>query len=373
MTLTCVNPLHLSHRPLIVSGVVAWGRVRKRRSLMIESPPVQPDFGRRWEHLLAMISEERGWTEPTDREYPESDDSCCWPMPYTPIEGMIPGSVQRDMLSGQVVIVEATWEFGGADTAVLPRLRTAAGWIREAEVVAGRIPRLRDVVFLPLTEISDSGIPEEMSPSEALSGGVESMLAYDDLLACSALAGVQFPAAYDGVISTAATEVSEDALACGELARWEDLDLYEVVARQELASWRTLRRSYVWFDAESSDEDFRQVPTPVRWHLFESALKRLAAPSTHAQVLGLPLRGLTFGEEPTAAEELDSSRHGIGASWDSVGASGVCGEATAPVATAGISRQAGGADEILDVTRLFTAAIEKAMDAAKLGRASDSA
>lgn len=340
---------------------------------MIVSPPVQPDFNRRWEHLLAMISEERGWAEPTDREYPESDDSCCWPMPYTPLEGMVPGSVQHDMLSGQVVIVEATWEFGGADTAVMPRLRAAAGWIPELEVVAGRIPQLRDVDFLPLTSISDGGIPEEMSPNEALSGGVESMLAYDELLARSALAGVQFPAAYDGVISTAATEVSEDALACGKLARWDDLDLYEVVARQELTSCRTLRRSYVWFDAESSDEDFGQVPTPVRPDLFESALKRLAAPSTHAQVLALPLRSLTFGEEPTAAEELDSWRHGIGASWNSVGTSDVHEEATALATTAGMSRRPGRADEVLDVTRLFTAAIEKAMDATKLGRASDSA
>ena len=340
---------------------------------MIVSPPVPPDFNRRWEHLLAMISEERGWAEPADREYPESDDSCCWPMPYTPIEGMIPGSVQRDMLSGQVVIVEANWEFGSADTAVVPRLRAAAGWIREVEVVAGRIPRLRAVDFLPLTAISDGGIPEEMSPREALSGGVESMLAYDELLARSALAGVQFPAAYDGVISTAATEVSEDALACGELARWDDLDLYEVVARQELTSCRTLRRSYVWFDAESSDEDFGQVPAPVRSGLFESALTRLAAPSTHAQVLALPLRSLTFGEEPTAAEELDSSRHGIGAAWNSLGTSDVHEDATAPAATAGTSSQPDGAGEVRDVTRLFTAAIEKAMDATKLGRASDSA
>ncbi|WP_138983759.1 PD-(D/E)XK nuclease family protein [Brachybacterium paraconglomeratum] len=356
-----------------MSGVAARDRGRKRRALMIVSPPVQPDFNRRWEHLLAMISEERGWAEPADREYPESDDSCCWPMPYTPIEGMIPGSVQRDMLSGQVVIVEANWEFGSADTAVVPRLHAAAGWIREVEVVAGRIPRLRAVDFLPLTAISDGGIPEEMSPREALSGGVESMLAYYELLARSALAGVQFPAAYDGVISTAATEVSELALACGELARWEDLDLCEVVARQELATWRRLRRSYVWFDAESSDEDFGQVPTPVRRDLLESTLEHLAAPRTHTQVLALPLRSLTFGEEPTAAGELDSSRHGIGAAWNSLGTSDVHEDATAPAATARTSNQPGGAGEVLDVTRLFTAAIETAMDATKLGRASDSA
>lgn len=339
---------------------------------MIVSPPVQPDFNRRWEHLLAMISEERGWAEPTDREYPESDDSHCWPMPYTPLEGMVPGSVQHDMLSGQVVIAEATWEFGGADTAVLPRLRAAAGWIREVEVVAGRIPQLRDVDFLPLTSISDGELPVQMSPNEALSGGVESMLAYDELLARSALAGMQFPASYDGVISTAATEVSELALACGELARWEDLDLYEVVARQELASWRTLRRSYAWFDAESSDGDFGQVPTPVRRDLFESAVKHLAEPRTHAQVLALPLRSLTFDEEPTAADELDSSRHGIGASWNSVGTSDAHDGVMTPESPAEASAGPDAANAILDVTRLFTAAIEKAMDANKIGRAIDS-
>lgn len=333
---------------------------------------MQPDFSRRWEHLLAMISQERGWSEPEDFEYPESDDSRCWPMPYVPLEGIFPGSSQYDVLSGQVVLVEATWEFDSADAAVLPHLRAAAGWIPELEVAAGRIPQLRDVDFLPLTAISDGELPEQMSPSEALSGGVESMLAHDELLARSALAGLQFPAAYDGMISTAATEVSEDALACGELARWEDLDLYEVLARQELATWRTLRRSYVWFDAESSDEDFGQVPRPVRGELFESALKHLAAPRTHSQVLALPLRGLTFGEEPTAAEELDSSRHGIGASWSSVRTRDAHHGVMTTESPAEASAGPDAANAVLDVARLFTAAIEKAMDTNKIGRAIDS-
>lgn len=218
------------------------------------------------------------------------------------------------MLSGQVVIAEATWEFNGADAEIAPRLRTAAGWVPEVGVEAGRTPQLRDVVFLPLTAIGDGGIPEERSTAEALSGGGESMLAYDEMLARSALAGVQFPREYEGVLSTAATEVSEGALACGELARWEDLDLYEIVARQELATWRTLRRSYVWFVAEPFDEDLSRMPSPVRRDLLESTLTHLTEPRSHAQVLSLPLRSLTLSAEPTAAEEMDSSRHGIGAS-----------------------------------------------------------
>ncbi|MEO2095612.1 MAG: hypothetical protein ABGX90_00465 [Brachybacterium sp.] len=340
---------------------------------MIVSPPVQPDFNRRWEHLLAMISEERGWAEPTDRVYPESDESRCWPMPYTPGQGMIPGSVQHDVLSGQVVIVEAAWEFGGIDAERPPRLRAAAGRIPELEVDSGRIPRLRDVHYLPLTAISEGEVPAEMSPNEALRGGVESMNAYDDLLARSALAGLQFPAEYDGAISTAATEVSEYALACGELARWEDLEIYETVARQELATSRTLRRSYVWFLAEPFDEDFSAVPPPVRRDLLESALRHLAVPRTHAQVLALPLRSLTLVEEATPAGELDSSTHGIGASWNSLGRRDGHRKANASATGTGSSGSSDGADGILDVTRLFTSAIEKAMDAAKLGRASDSA
>lgn len=340
---------------------------------MFVSPPIQLDFSRRWEHLLAMISEERGWAEPTDRVYPESDESRCWPMPYTPGQGMIPGSVQHDVLSGQVVIVEAAWEFGGTDAERPPRLRAAAGWIPELEVDSGRIPRLRDVHFLPLTAISEGEVPAEMSPNEALRDGVESMNAYDDLLARSALAGLQFPAECDGAISTAATEVSEYALACGELARWEDLEIYETVARQELATSRTLRRSYVWFLAEPFDEDFSAVPPPVRRDLLESALRHLAVPRTHAQVLALPLRSLTLVEEATPAGELDSSTHGIGASWNSLGRRDGHRKANVSATGTGTSGSSDGADGILDVTRLFTSAIEKAMDAAKLGRASDSA
>ena len=163
---------------------------------------VEPDFDRRWDHLLEMISEERGWSKPTDREYPQSADSHCWPMPYTPLEGILPGSGQYDVLSGQVVIVEATWEFNGADAEIAPRLRTAAGWVPEVDVEAGRIPQLHDVVFLPLTAIGDGGMPEERSTADALSGVVESMLAYDELLARSALAGVQFPREYEGARSS---------------------------------------------------------------------------------------------------------------------------------------------------------------------------
>ncbi|MEE1619276.1 hypothetical protein [Brachybacterium sp. J153] len=133
------------------------------------------------------------------------------------------------------------------------------------------------MVFLPLTAIGDGGIPEERSTAEALSGGVESMLAYDELLARSALAGVQFPREYEGVLSTAATEVSEGALARGELARWEDLDLYEIVARPELATWRTPRRSYVWSFAEPFDEDFSRAPCSpdgrLRWCVAEVGLR----------------------------------------------------------------------------------------------------
>lgn len=363
----------MSHPRLIVSGVAAWDCDRKRRVLMFVRPPAEPDFDRRWEHLLAMISDERGWPDPTDREYPESDDSYCWPMPYTPLHGMVPGSVQHDVLSGQAIIVEATWEFVGEDAEVLPRLRAAAGWIPELEIIAGRIPRLRDVDFLPLTEISDRGAPQEMSPSEALRDGVEAMLAYDELLARSALAGVQFPAEYDGVISTAATEVSESALACGELARWEDLDIYAAVARQELVSAGELRRSYVWFCAQPFDEKLSRVPSPVRQDLFESAHRHLAVPRSRAQVLALPLRSLTLLDSTTPADELDASTHGIGGSWGSVGTCDAHSELKSPSLTAGTAGTFDPADAVLDVTRLFTAAIEKAMDATKLGRISDSA
>lgn len=121
------------------------------------------------------------------------------------------------MLSGQVVIAEATWEFNGADAEIAPRLRTAAGWVPEVGVEAGRTPQLRDVVFLPLTAIGDGGIPEERSTAEALSGGVESMLAYDELLARSALAGVQFPREYGGVRAHRPSECNRDHRGIGRV------------------------------------------------------------------------------------------------------------------------------------------------------------
>lgn len=340
---------------------------------MIVSPPVQPDFNRRWEHLLAMISEERRWAEPADREYPESDDSCCWPMPYTPLEGMVPGSVQHDMLSGQVVIVEATWEFDGKGSEASPTFRTAAGWLPELEVVGGRIPRLRDVDFLPLTAIGAGESPQEMSTSEALNGGAEVMLVYDELLARSALAGVQFPAEFDGELSTAATEVSEAALACGELVRWEDLDLYGAAARQEMATWNRLRRSYIWLSAEPFDEGFSSVPRPARLDLIESTLQYLAVPRARSQVLALPLRALTLGDHETLAHELDQPTNSIGASWNPAGASDALSSAATPTSSQVERQPAEGEGAVLDVTRLFTAAIEKAMSSVKLARASDSA
>ena len=122
-------------------------------------PPPEVDFDRRWDRLLAVISEERGWTEPGEREYPESDDSNCWPMPYTPVEGVLPGTLREDILCGQVVVAEATWSFGLDDTLVALRIRSAAGWLPDLHVVGGRVEHMRDELLLPMTTIGDGVVP----------------------------------------------------------------------------------------------------------------------------------------------------------------------------------------------------------------------
>ena len=284
---------------------------------MFISPPADVDYDKRWNTLVAMIGEERGWTEPGDYEYPESDDSHCWPMPYTPVEGEVPGMVREETLCGQVIIVEAVWTFGRPAKIVTPRTRAAAGWLPSVQVVGGRIPNLRDEVFLPLSTIAEGELPTLTTVDAAFEGGVQVMLEYDDLLARSALAGVQFQWTKGGTISTAATEVSEGALACAELSDWEDLEFFEALALQEIRWAAEIRRSYVWFLAGPADDLLSHILGPVRLDLIEDALERLDAPRSRAEVAALPLRALTLFEDAAPTGELDELRHSVNDSWRS--------------------------------------------------------
>lgn len=339
---------------------------------MFETLPRDVDYDRRWEHLLELIDEERGGAGPEDRVYPESDDSSCWPMPYTPTNGPVPGTVSEMVLSGTVAVLEATWTFTEGGVPVAPRLRAAAGWLPSVDVVAGRIPRLRDVDFLPLTTLGDGTVPLPTPSSTALADGVDAMLAYDDLLARSALAGVQFPAGGAWTVSTAATEVSEYALACGELARWEDLEIYEALARQELRTETVIRRSYVWFDT-ALDDDLTSIPGPERLTEIETAFEHLGVPRSMPALLRWPLRSVTFGARPTAACELDHQTYSLNEvprrlAADSLESSAKLTSTAAPRGSAMHDQ----VDAVLDVTRLFTAAIENAMASHKIARAADS-
>lgn len=284
---------------------------------MYIAPPTDVDYDKRWDMLLAMFSEERGWTEPGEREYPESDDSHCWPIPYTPVEGEVPGTLQERTLCGQVVVVEAVWTFGRPAKVVAPRIRATAGWLPSVQVVGGRIPNLRDEVFLPLATIAEDELPKLTTAEEVFEGGVQVMLEYDDLLARSALAGVQFLRTGRGTISTAATEVTEGALACAELSHWDDLEFIGALALQEIRWAVEIRRSYVWFIAGPADDPLSHVPGPVRLDLVEDALERLDAPRSRAEVAALPLRTLTLFEDAAPIGELDELRHRVNDSWRS--------------------------------------------------------
>ncbi|MGO1409762.1 MAG: PD-(D/E)XK nuclease family protein [Brachybacterium sp.] len=320
-----------------------------------------------------MISEERGWTEPGEREYPESDDSNCWPMPYTPVEGVLPGTLREDILCGQVVVAEATWGFGLDDTPVAPRIRSAAGWLPDLHVVGGRVEHMRDELLLPMTTIGDGVLPVPSSGEEFIEGGVPLMREYDELLARSALAGLQFLGDTDGTISTAATEVSEGALACGELAQWEDLEFIEALARQELRGAVEIRRSYVWFVARPADDILSHIPGPARFDLLEDVHERLREPRTRRQVTGLPLRSLALGEDPVPLTELDEHRHSVNDSWRSTDVPGLPYMPTSPPQLQEGPPMPQTHHDAVSVARLFTAAIEKAMATTKLGHASNSA
>ena len=339
---------------------------------MFIAPPPHIDFDRRWDRLLSLIDDERGWS-PTERQYPETVESLCWPMPYTPLYGDVPGSLREDTLCGQVVPVEASWSSGADGAVAVPRIRSAAGWFPDLHIDGGRIGRTRDELLVPMTTVGDGALPEPCARNEVLEGGPQLIRDVDDLLARSALASLQFFGEFDGTISTAATQVSEGALACGELAQWGDLEFFEALARQELLTAAEIKRSYVWFIVRPAEDPLSHVPAPPRLDLIEDAQRWLNEPRTARQVAALPLRSLALRENAVPPAELDRSRFSVNDAWRPLDEPDLV---VTPVPAPDSSDETPAPSNVhddLNIARLFTAAVEKAMATTKLGHTSNSA
>lgn len=277
---------------------------------MVIGPPPLVDFTRRWDVLLDLLDEESGRDLPEPYEYPDTaDESRCWPVPDLFVDALSFDRGFASVLGGQVVIADATWEFTDGTSSSVPTVKAFVGWLPEALLLDGRIPRMQDVVLYPLSTIGEGSMPVGIAAQDVLDGGVEAMRGYDDLLIRSAMAALIYPRGFGGVISTAATEVSAGAFACAETGRIEDLSFFEALARQEIRRSPEIRRSYVWLFASSEARAFPRVPGAPNLELLREACETLSNARTRWEAASVPLRSVVVADRAVEVANLDRHIH----------------------------------------------------------------
>lgn len=240
-----------------------------------------------------------------------------------------------------MVHIEATWVCEIDTVPAEPTFRVAVfrhdGVMTENDVIV-------EVAAGPtemLTEIGNGATPKWRTTSDAISDeGREAEL--NDLLENSPLHGAVIPDAFNGVVSTGATEVSEEAVLCALEGRSRDQVFLQQLAREEVRDARRVRRTYAWFFCEpNSDDSFlrrdlrklgmpsnlvdqfdEQAQVPVQDvdrgaidDLIAGAVDHLSAARFHDDIVELPLRTIALLDEPTGADDLDQLAHEPGVRW----------------------------------------------------------
>lgn len=334
--------------------------------------PRNVDYARRWGVLHRVLRGEWGWGNvhedavdaqsrggPRDSEESNGveetwDDDENWEDDVGPFDGsnFWPFSaymqsdhssmlIARDYREGVVVHVEATWvyEIGGVPTE--PTFRVVAfrqdGVVTENDVIV-------DVMAGPtelLTEIGNGSTPkwrEGNHPGADDDRGEE----LDGLLVSSPLKGAVVPQAFNGVVSTGATEVSEEAVLCSLEGRPRDQTFLQQLAREEVRDARRVKRTYTWFfcepalDGGSLREHLRSLgmpsdqidqldehyPVPVHdatrgavEELIERTVSHLCTARLLDDIVELPLRTIALLNEPAGVQDLDEPAYEPGARW----------------------------------------------------------